>query len=52
MSDPVRKLCCWLLLNTSFMNDPQLNVLDIASVLPFYVPLTISWLDSMDTCEF
>ena len=30
-----------------FLRD-KLNILDIAAVLPFYVPLFISWLDSND----
>ena len=30
-----------------FLRD-KLNILDIAAVLPFYVPLCISWLDSIN----
>ena len=30
-----------------FLRD-KLNILDIAAVLPFYVPLCISWLETLD----
>ena len=29
-----------------FLRD-RLNILDVAAVLPFYVPITISWLDTL-----